>query len=304
MTTATEAWKLVPRRRRLALPARWRNPVGIAGAVVVAFAILLAIFGPYLWTIDPNAPTYTGFLGPSWAHPMGTDNLGRDTFARIIAGARISLEIGFASVAIALVFGGIIGLLAGFHKRFVDLFLMRVVDILFAIPGLILAFLIVGLLGPSETNEIIAIGIIILPALARVTRAATLEVNGHPYIESARALGSRNRRVMLRHVVPNIMAPLIVLTSLYISQAIIAEATLSFLGLGTQPPAAAWGSMLAVARGYIDESAWMSIFPGLAIMIVVLGFNFLGDGLRDVLDPRIGSDLGSAALSGRKGADA
>jgi peptide/nickel transport system permease protein len=296
VTTVSEAWKLVPRRRRLTLSARWRNPVGIAGAVIVMLAILTAIFGPYIWTISPNAPTYTGFLPPSWAHPMGTDNLGRDTLARVIAGARISLEIGFAAVGIALVFGGLVGLLAGFYKRLPDLLLMRVVDMVFAIPGLILAFVIVGLLGPSETHEIIAIGIIILPALARVTRAATLEVTGHPYIESARALGARNHRVMARHVVPNIMAPLIVLTSLYISQAIIAEATLSFLGLGTQPPAAAWGSMLAIARGFIDESVWMSIFPGLAIMITVLGFNFLGDGLRDVLDPRIGTDLGNPAV--------
>jgi peptide/nickel transport system permease protein len=296
VTTATEAWKLVPRRRHQVLPARWRNPIGIAGAVIVGIAILLAILGPYLWTINPNAPAYTGFQGPSWAHPMGTDNLGRDTFARIIAGARVSLVIGFVSVAIALVAGGLVGLLAGFYKRLPDLVLMRVVDIIFAIPGLILAFVIVGLLGPSETHEIIAIAIIILPALARVTRAATLEVTGHPYIESARALGVNHRRTMLRHILPNIMAPLIVLTSLYISQAIIAEATLSFLGLGTQPPFAAWGNMLAIARGFIDESVWMSLFPGLAIMITVLGFNFLGDGLRDILDPRIGTDLGDPAV--------
>jgi peptide/nickel transport system permease protein len=300
MTAATEAWKAVPRRRHLALPAKWRNPVGIVGAGIVAFMVLLAIFGPYIWTKSPNAPVSTGFLGPSWSHPMGTDNLGRDTFARIIAGARISLVIGFSSVMIALIFGGIIGLLAGFYKRLPDLFLMRIVDILFAIPGLILAFVIVGLLGPSETHEIIAIAIIILPALARVTRAATLEVMGNPYVESSKALGAHHVRVMARHVLPNIMAPLIVLTTLYISQAIIAEATLSFLGLGTQPPAAAWGNMLAVARGYIDSSIWMSLFPGLAIMITVLGFNFLGDGLRDVLDPRIGTDLGNVATVDKK----
>ena len=190
--------------------------------------------------------------------------------------------------------------MAGFYKRTPDLLLMRVVDILFAIPGLIMAFLIVGLLGPSEFNEIIAIAIIIMPALARVTRAATLEVMGIPYIESSRALGAGNQRVMRRHVLPNIMAPLIVLTTLYISQAIIAEATLSFLGLGTQPPHAAWGNMLSVARGFIDSSVWMSLFPGLAIMITVLGFNFLGDGLRDILDPRIGTDLGSAAAMDKK----
>jgi peptide/nickel transport system permease protein len=301
VTTATSAWDLVPKRRTLALPARWRNPIGLVGAGIVIFMILLAIFGPYLWPKSPYAPIYGTFEGPSWAHPMGTDNLGRDTFARIIAGARISLAIGFASVMIALVFGGVIGLLSGYYKRLPDLFLMRIVDILFSIPGLILAFLIVGLLGPSEFHDIVAIGIIILPALARVTRAATLEVTGHPYIESARALGAGHNRTMRRHVLPNIMAPLIVLTSLYTSQAIIAESTLSFLGLGTQPPHAAWGNMLAIARGFIDSSVWMSVFPGLAIMITVLGFNFLGDGLRDVLDPRIGTDISSAATKGAGG---
>jgi peptide/nickel transport system permease protein len=301
MTTATGAWELVPKRRTLALPARWRNPIGLIGAGIVTFMILLAIFGPYLWTKSAYAPIYNTFEGPSWAHPMGTDNLGRDTFARIIAGARISLAIGFASVMIALVFGGIIGLLSGYYKRLPDLLLMRVVDILFAIPGLILAFLIVGLLGPSEFHDIIAIGIIILPALARVTRAAALETTGQPYIESARALGAGHNRTMRRHVVPNIMAPLIVLTSLYTSQAIIAESTLSFLGLGTQPPKAAWGNMLAIARGFIDSSVWMSVFPGLAIFITVIGFNFLGDGLRDILDPRIGTDLSTAATKDARG---
>ena len=300
MTSTAAAWESVPRRRTLALPARWRNPIGIVGAAIVVTMIFVAIFGPYIWTKSPYAPVYTSFEGPSWAHPMGTDNLGRDTLARIIAGARISLSIGFAATFLALVVGGLCGLMAGFYKRTPDLLLMRVVDILFAIPGLIMAFLIVGLLGPSEFNEIIAIGIIIMPALARVTRAATLEVMGIPYIESSRALGAGNQRVMRRHVLPNIMAPLIVLTTLYISQAIIAEATLSFLGLGTQPPHAAWGNMLSVARGFIDSSVWMSLFPGLAIMITVLGFNFLGDGLRDILDPRIGTDLGSAAAMDKK----
>jgi len=300
MTAATAAWDAVPRRRRLALPAKWRNPIGILGAVIVLSMILLALVGPYLWTTSPYAPLYAPFEGPSWAHPMGTDNLGRDTFARIIAGARISLGIGFAASFIALVFGALFGIVAGFYKRVPDLVLMRIVDILFAIPGLIMAFLIVGLLGPTELNEIISIAIIIMPALARVTRAATLEVMGNPYIESSRALGAGHQRVMRRHVLPNIMAPLIVLTTLYISQAIVAEATLSFLGLGTQPPHAAWGNMLAVGRGFIDSSVSMSVWPGLAIFITVLGFNFLGDGLRDILDPRIGTDLGSAVVVDKK----
>jgi peptide/nickel transport system permease protein len=164
---------------------------------------------------------------------------------------------------------------------------MRLVDILFAFPGLVLAIVIAGLLGANRRNAMIAIGIIIIPAFARVVRASVLEVMGFPFIESSRALGGGGIRIMLRHLIPNIVAPLIVLTTVYFSTAILSEATLSFLGLGTQPPEAAWGNMLATARSYIDQSVWMSIFPGLAIMLVVMGFNFLGDGLRDVLDPRL-----------------
>ena len=169
--------------------------------------------------------------------------------------------------------------------------MMRLIDIVFAFPLLILAMLIAGLLGPSRRNAMIAIGIVYTPAFVRVIRAAVLEVMGSPFIESARSLGAKDLRIMSRHVFPNIVAPLTVLTTVYFSQAILAEATLSFLGLGTQPPEAAWGNMLATARGYIDASIWMSLFPGLAIMLVVLGFNFLGDGLRDILDPRIGGNV-------------
>jgi peptide/nickel transport system permease protein len=165
---------------------------------------------------------------------------------------------------------------------------MRLVDIVFAFPLLVLAILIVGLLGPSRRNAMIAIGIVYAPAFARVIRGAALEVLGFPFIESARSLGANDVRIMTRHVLPNIVAPIIVLTTVYFSQAILGEAFLSFLGLGTQPPEAAWGNMLATARNFIESSVWMSLFPGLAIMLAVLGFNFLGDGLRDVLDPRLG----------------
>ena len=163
-------------------------------------------------------------------------------------------------------------------------------------PGLVLAVVIAGLLGANRRNAMIAIGIIIVPAFARVVRAAVLEVMGFPFIESARALGAGSIRMMLRHLIPNIVAPLTVLTTVYFSTAILSEATLSFLGLGTQPPEAAWGNMLSTARSYIDQSVWMSIFPGVAIMVVVMGFNFLGDGLRDVLDPRIGGGVGDVVV--------
>ena len=286
--TVTPAWEAVPRRRLI--PSRWRNPIGIVGAGIVGFCILTALFGRFLWTIDPNAPDADRLLGPSRAHPFGTDDLGRDTLARVIHGAQVSLQVGLVAISIALVAGTLIGLTAGYRGGIVDLLLMRVVDIMFAFPGIVLAIVIAGLLGANRRNAMIAIGIIIIPAFARVVRASVLEVMGFPFIESARALGGGNIRIMVRHVLPNIVAPLIVLTTVYFSTAILAEATLSFLGLGTQPPEAAWGNMLATARSYIDQSVWMSIFPGAAIMLVVLGFNFLGDGLRDRIDPRLISE--------------
>jgi peptide/nickel transport system permease protein len=171
---------------------------------------------------------------------------------------------------------------------------MRFVDLMFALPGLVLAIVIAGLLGPNRRNAMIAIGIVIAPAFARVVRGAVLEVMGFPFVESARALGSSHWRTMARHVVPNIAAPVIVLVTVYLSTAILTEAALSFLGLGTQPPEASWGGMLSSARSYLEIQPWLSIFPGLAIMIVVLGFNFLGDGLRDILDPRLGPHVGGA----------
>jgi peptide/nickel transport system permease protein len=293
-TAASTAWDAVPRKRLI--PARWRNPIGIVGAAIVAFCILTALVGPSIYRVDPNDPAADRLLGPSWAHPFGTDDLGRDTLARIIHGARVSLEVGALSITIALVCGTLIGLLAGYYGGILDLLLMRVVDVMFAFPGLVLAIVIAGLLGATRRNAIIAIGIVIIPAFARVVRAAVLEVMGFPFIESARALGAGGIRIMLKHLLPNVIAPLIVLTTVYFSTAILSEATLSFLGLGTQPPEAAWGNMLSTARSYIDQSIWMSIFPGVAIMIVVLGFNFLGDGLRDVLDPRVGGGVADAVV--------
>jgi peptide/nickel transport system permease protein len=296
MTATTSSWQLLS-RRRLAVPARWRNPIGIAGAAIVGGVILTAIFGRFVWTIDPDNPIYTRLEGPSWAHPFGTDDLGRDTLARVIHGAQVSLQVGAVAVGISLGVGLVIGVFAAFYRGVLDLVLMRFVDIIFAFPLLVLAILIVGVLGPSRTNAMIAIGIVYTPAFARVIRAAVLEVLGFPFIESARSLGAGDLRVMGRHVLPNIVAPLIVLSTVYFSQAILAEATLSFLGLGTKPPEASWGNMLFTAKSYIDASIWMAIFPGAAIMVVVLGFNFLGDGLRDILDPRIGASVSDPVIA-------
>jgi peptide/nickel transport system permease protein len=296
MSAVTSPWQLL-QRRRLSVPARWRNPIGIAGAAIVGAVILTAIFGRFLWTLDPDNPAWTRLEGPSWAHPFGTDDLGRDTLARIIHGAQVSLQVGAVAVGISLGIGLVIGVFSAFYRGILDLVLMRFVDIIFAFPLLVLAILIVGLLGPSRTNAMIAIGIVYTPAFARVIRAAVLEVLGFPFIESARSLGAGDLRVMGKHVLPNIVAPLIVLSTVYFSQAILAEATLSFLGLGTKPPEAAWGNMLFTAKAYIEANLWMSLFPGLAIMVVVLGFNFLGDGLRDILDPRIGASVSDAVVA-------
>ena len=287
----TEQWAYVPTQRPRRL-AKWKNPIGIAGGIIVGFNVLVALFGSFVWTIDPNELVGMRLQDPSWAHPMGTDELGRDTFARILHGSQVSLQVGLISVGIALVLGLSIGLTSGFFGGKVDALLMRIVDLMFALPGLVLAIVIAGMLGPSRRNAMIAIGIIITPAFARVVRGSVLEVMGFPFVESTRALGSSHLRVMGRHVIPNIAAPMIVLVTVYLSTAILSEAALSFLGLGTQPPEASWGAMLSTARTYLEISPWLSIFPGLAIMVVVLGFNFLGDGLRDILDPRLGPHVG------------
>jgi peptide/nickel transport system permease protein len=299
VTEATVSWKVLP-RRRLAVPARWRNPVGIAGAIMVGFVVLTALLGQFVWRTDPNNPAWTRLQAPSWAHPFGTDDLGRDTLARVIHGAQVSLYVGAIAVGISLTAGLLIGLVSAFYRGIVDLLLMRVVDIAFAFPLLVLAILIVGLLGPSRRNAMIAIGVVYAPAFARVIRAAALEVLGFPFIESARSLGANDLRIITRHVLPNIVAPLIVLTTVYFSQAILGEAFLSFLGLGTQPPEAAWGNMLSTARNFVESSVWMSLFPGLAIMFAVLGFNVLGDGLRDVLDPRLGGVADELVVRAKK----
>ena len=295
MSTAAETWGET-RHRRFARLGKWRNPIGLAGAFIVLFNVLVALFGPYVWRVDPDELVSLRFEPPSWAHPMGTDELGRDTLARIIHGAQVSLQVGLISVSIAFVGGVLFGLLAGYYKGILDTVLMRLVDIMFSLPGIVLAIMIAGLLGPNRRNAMIAIGIVILPAFARVVRGAVLEVMGYPYTESSRALGASGLRIMVKHVIPNIGAPLLVLVSVYLSVAILAEAALSFLGLGTQPPEASWGGMLSTGRTYIDITPWLSIFPGLAIMIVVLGFNLLGDGLRDILDPRLGPHVGDVPV--------
>jgi peptide/nickel transport system permease protein len=263
------------------------NPLGLVGLIIVVATVIVAVGAPAIAPYSSANQDADRLLGPSWQHIFGTDELGRDTFSRIIYGARISLVVGVVSVLIAFAVGGLLGVVAGFFGGKLDALIMRFVDILFAFPGLILAIVIAGLLGPSSRNAMIAIGVIYTPAFARVVRGSVLGVLSEPYIEAARVSGASTFLVIIRHVLPNIVAPLIVLVTVYLSSAIIAEASLSFLGLGAQPPTPSWGGMLNAARTYMEITPWMAIAPGLAIMLIVLGLNFLGDGLRDVLDPRL-----------------
>jgi len=264
-----------------------RNPLGIAGLIIIALVTLLAILAPILSPHGPTEQVARRLLEPSSDYLLGTDEFGRDIFSRVIYGSRISLYVGLISVSLALVSGGVLGLIAGYAGGRIDTLLMRFVDILFAIPSLVLAIVIAGLLGPSLTNAMIAIGIVYAPIYARLVRGEVLTVRNQLYIESARASGVTDLGMVVRHILPNITATLIVQTTLLLSTAILAEAALSFLGLGTQPPDPSWGTMLGSGRRYMELTPWVAIAPGIAIVITVLGFNLLGDGLRDALDPRL-----------------
>lgn len=264
-----------------------RHPIGALGAAIVIFVILMAIFAPQVATHDPAAQEAKRLLPPSTDHFMGTDELGRDVFSRVVFASRTSLYVGMLSVSLAIVLGVTAGVLAGYIGGRFDSVMVGFMDILFAFPTLVLAIVITGLLGPSLTNAMLAIGVVYSPTFARVARGAVLTVKNEAYIEAAHVVGGKQRHIILRHVLPNIMAPLIVLATLSLSLAILAEAGLSFLGLGTQPPDAAWGLMLSQGRKFMELSPGLAIFPGLAIMVTVLAFNFLGDGLRDALDPRL-----------------
>jgi peptide/nickel transport system permease protein len=270
------AWRRL-RRRRGAL-------IGLA--VVLAF-VALAVFAPWAAPQDPIATSWGAIRkAPSAEHWFGTDEIGRDVFARVVWGTRASLLAGVVSVSISLMLGVPIGLAAGFIGGWVDALISRITDAFLACPFLILAIALAAFLGPSLTNAMIAIGVSATPIFVRLTRAQVMGIKVEDYIEAARAVGNPPLRVALRHVLPNITAPVIVQATLAIASAVIAEASLSFLGLGQQPPAPSWGSMLNTAKNFIDNAPWMAIWPGLSIFLLVLSFNLLGDGLRDALDPR------------------
>ena len=270
------AWRRLARRRG-----------AMFGAAVVLGFVLLALFAGSIAAQDPIATDWGAIRqAPSAAHWFGTDDIGRDVLSRVVWGTRASLLAGVVSVSISLLLGVPIGLAAGFLGGAADALISRLTDAFLAVPFLILAIAMAAFLGPSLTNAMIAIGVSATPVFVRLTRAQVLGVKVEDYIEAARAVGNPPWRIALRHVLPNIVAPLIGQATLAIAAAVIAEASLSFLGLGQQPPAPSWGSMLNTAKNYIDNAPWMAVWPGLAIFLLVLAFNLLGDGLRDALDPR------------------
>ncbi|HEV2186423.1 MAG TPA: ABC transporter permease [Stellaceae bacterium] len=266
-----------------------KRRTAIFGLGVVAFFIVLAILAPLVSPYDPQTTNWAAVRKPpSMLHLFGTDEIGRDVLARIIWGARASLAAGLVSVSLALAAGVPIGLVSGYLGGFVDGLLMRMVDAMLAVPFLILAIALAAFLGPSLMNAMIAIGVSQTPIFARLTRGQVLSVKHEEYIEAARAIGNPHYRIVLRHILPNIIPPLLVQATLAAAAAIIAEAALSFLGLGEQPPDPSWGSMLNTAKNFISQAPWMAVWPGAAIFTLVLSLNLFGDGLRDALDPRRG----------------
>jgi peptide/nickel transport system permease protein len=255
--------------------------------IIILVLSLAAVFAPLISPTDPLHMDFDALMqSPSRDHPAGTDSLGRDNLSRIIWGGRVSLQVGVLSMAIATVIGVSAGLAAGYYGRWIDTIIMRIVDAILAFPALLLAILMVAVLGPSLRNAMLAIAVAFIPSFARVTRANTLSIREKEYVEGARAIGASAVRIMLRTILPNTLSTVIVQVSLGMSYAILIEAGLSFLGLGIQPPTPSWGYMLATGREFITLAWWLTTFPGLAIFVTVLSWNFIGDGLREALDPR------------------
>jgi dipeptide transport system permease protein len=283
-------------------PGPWRefwshfsaNGGAVAGLVIVIVVLLLAAFANVVAPYPPDLTNNAVFLKPpawqsggAWAYPLGTDAIGRDILSRLIHGARLSLTIGIAVVALSIVVGIALGLIAGFFRGVVEIAIMRLMDIILTLPSLLLAIVIVAILGPGLMNAMLAVAVVVLPHYVRITRAAVISETSKDYVTAARVAGASRARLMFREVLPNCAAPLIVQASLGVSTAILDAAALGFLGLGAQPPAAEWGTMLADAREFVLRAWWVVTFPGLMILVTVLAFNLLGDGLRDTLDPKL-----------------
>ncbi len=279
-------------KTREQLSVFWRrfrkNKGAVLGLLIILITITVAIFAPQIAPHDPYAQNWRNRMEPpSREHLLGTDEHGRDQLSRIIYGSRLALTIGLISVSIGLIAGGFLGLIAGFFGGLLDNIIMRVMDVMMAFPGILLALGLVAALGPGLYNVMIAVGIWSIPLFARLVRGTVLSVKENDFVDGAKALGASNLRIIGRHILPNIIPPVLVLSTLRLATALLSAAALSFLGLGAQPPQPDWGAMLSQARAHIHSSPHLSLFPGLAIMILVLSFNMVGDGLRDALDPRL-----------------
>ena len=271
-----------------------KNKIAVAGLIIICVFLIMALFAPFIAPHDPLEQSLYDKLKPpfwaekgDWKYPLGTDDFGRDLLSRIIYGSRISMIVGVVAVAIALFFGTLAGAVAGFYGGRIDNLIMRLMDILLAFPPILLAIVIVAFMGPSLRNAMVAIGVVNIPRYARLVRGSVMEEYSKDYVQGARALGARDPRLIFVHILPNCLAPLIVQTTLGFASAILEAAALSFLGLGAQPPTPEWGAMLANGRALILRAWWAVTFPGIMILLAVLGFNLLGDGLRDALDPRL-----------------
>lgn len=277
-----------PRGLRYLLRRFARNRLALAGLWVTLLIVGLALFAPWIAPHNPTRPDFAGTLRPpSSVHPMGTDDLGRDVLSRVIYGSRVSLLAGVISVGIAVLVGLPLGLISGYYRGRLDDVLMRLTDAMLSFPFLVLALALVAVLGAGLDRAMIALGIVFMPAFIRLARGQALAEREQHYVEAARAMGAEDGRIIRRHILPNIVSPVLVQASLSTATAITAEATLSFLGLGTQPPTPAWGSMLNFAQPYLSTAPWMAVYPGAAIFITVLSLNLVGDGLREALDPRL-----------------
>ena len=265
-----------------------RNRLVVFGAGIVAVIVVLAVFAGVVTPYDPTEMKVIDALkAPSVAHPFGTDRFGRDVLSRTIHGSRIALGVALSSITLAFVLGTLLGVIGGYAGGWPDLAIGRTMDVLFSFPTLILAIGIAAMLGPGLDNAALAIAVVYAPLFSRVARGPVIAERAKDYVSAALALGAGPLRMAFRHILPNVMAPLIVQVSIGLAYAILTEAALSYLGLGTQPPAPSWGTMLNEGRTYLETAPWMSVFPGAAIMLAVLGFNLLGDGLREVLDPQL-----------------
>lgn len=263
------------------------NPLAFAGFVIIAIILLLALFAPYIAPYDPDAIDVKAILtSPSSAHLMGTDGLGRDVFSRMLFGARISLLVGIVAVGIATLIGVILGAIAGYYRGWVDIVIMRLVDVMLSIPTFFLILAVIAFLTPSIWNIMIVIGLTSWMGVTRLVRAEFLSLRGREFIMAAQTLGAKDGRLIFTHLLPNSLTPVIVSSVLGVASAVLVESGLSFLGLGVQAPQASWGNILTDGKEYIQFAWWLSLFPGLAILITVLGYNLLGEGLRDALDPR------------------